>query len=223
MPAPSAAEWRLTRRRDRHRRLRPQDDQHATWTWRSPTAGSPPSSAPTPAASRRCCGRCRGCSAPRRARCCSTARTSTRCPAKEVARRLGLLPQTSIAPDGITVADLVARGRFPHQRLLRQWSAERRGRGRRRDGRDRRHRPAADARRRALRRPAPTGVGRDGPRPADADRCCSTSRPRSSTSPTRSSVLDLCADAQRASRAARWSRSCTTSTTPAATPTTSSR
>lgn len=44
--------------------------------------------------------------------------------AKEVARRLGLLPQTSIAPDGITVADLVARGRYPHQKLLRQWSAE---------------------------------------------------------------------------------------------------
>ncbi len=43
-------------------------------------------------------------------------------PSKEVARRLGLLPQTSIAPDGITVADLVARGRYPHQRLLRQWS-----------------------------------------------------------------------------------------------------
>ncbi|RZT15966.1 iron complex transport system ATP-binding protein [Mycobacterium sp. BK558] len=42
---------------------------------------------------------------------------------KEVARRLGLLPQTSIAPEGITVADLVARGRFPHQNLLRQWSA----------------------------------------------------------------------------------------------------
>jgi len=41
---------------------------------------------------------------------------------KEVARRLGLLPQTSIAPEGITVADLVARGRFPHQKLLRQWS-----------------------------------------------------------------------------------------------------
>ncbi|MGO1056196.1 ABC transporter ATP-binding protein [Crossiella sp. CA198] len=45
-------------------------------------------------------------------------------PAKEVARRLGLLPQTSIAPSGITVADLVARGRYPHQRLLRQWSTE---------------------------------------------------------------------------------------------------
>ncbi|TRW79690.1 ABC transporter ATP-binding protein [Mycolicibacterium sp. 018/SC-01/001] len=43
---------------------------------------------------------------------------------KEVARRLGLLPQTSIAPEGITVADLVARGRFPHQKLLRQWSVD---------------------------------------------------------------------------------------------------
>lgn len=43
-------------------------------------------------------------------------------PAKEVARRLGLLPQSSIAPDGITVADLVARGRYPHQSFLRQWS-----------------------------------------------------------------------------------------------------
>ncbi|GID93302.1 ABC transporter ATP-binding protein [Amorphoplanes digitatis] len=44
-------------------------------------------------------------------------------PAREVARRLGLLPQSSIAPDGITVAELVARGRFPHQKLIRQWSA----------------------------------------------------------------------------------------------------
>jgi len=42
--------------------------------------------------------------------------------AKEVARRLGLLPQTSIAPDGITVADLVSRGRYPHQKLIRQWT-----------------------------------------------------------------------------------------------------
>ncbi len=37
----------------------------------------------------------------------------TSLPAKELARRLGLLPQSSIAPDGITVADLVARGRYP--------------------------------------------------------------------------------------------------------------
>jgi iron complex transport system ATP-binding protein len=43
---------------------------------------------------------------------------------KEVARRLGLLPQTSIAPEGITVADLVSRGRFPHQKVLRQWARE---------------------------------------------------------------------------------------------------
>lgn len=43
-------------------------------------------------------------------------------PAKEVARRLGLLPQSATAPDGITVADLVARGRYPHQSFLRQWS-----------------------------------------------------------------------------------------------------
>ncbi|MER7955978.1 ABC transporter ATP-binding protein [Streptomyces sp. NPDC096030] len=43
---------------------------------------------------------------------------------REVARRLGLLPQTSSAPGGITVGDLVARGRYPHQRLLKQWSAE---------------------------------------------------------------------------------------------------
>ncbi|MGC4770084.1 ABC transporter ATP-binding protein [Micromonospora sp. DT44] len=45
-------------------------------------------------------------------------------PARKVARTLGLLPQTSIAPDGIGVAELVARGRYPHQGLLRQWSRE---------------------------------------------------------------------------------------------------
>lgn len=41
---------------------------------------------------------------------------------KELARSLGLLPQTSIAPSGITVADLVMRGRYPHQRIGRQLS-----------------------------------------------------------------------------------------------------
>ncbi|MEU5903473.1 ABC transporter ATP-binding protein [Micromonospora sp. NPDC047467] len=45
-------------------------------------------------------------------------------PARKVARTLGLLPQSSIAPDGISVAELVARGRYPHQGLLRQWSRE---------------------------------------------------------------------------------------------------
>ena len=43
-------------------------------------------------------------------------------PAKELARTLGLLPQSPIAPDGITVGDLVGRGRHPHQRLLARWS-----------------------------------------------------------------------------------------------------
>ncbi|XVU27810.1 ABC transporter ATP-binding protein [Actinoplanes sp. CA-054009] len=43
---------------------------------------------------------------------------------KEVARRVGLLPQTAIAPDGITVADLVARGRYPYQGLVRQWTED---------------------------------------------------------------------------------------------------
>ena len=41
---------------------------------------------------------------------------------KEVARTLGLLPQTSLAPEGIRVADLVARGRAPHQGILAHWS-----------------------------------------------------------------------------------------------------
>jgi len=43
---------------------------------------------------------------------------------KQVALRLGLLPQAPIAPEGITVADLVGRGRYPHQSWLRQWSEE---------------------------------------------------------------------------------------------------
>ncbi|WP_417215452.1 ABC transporter ATP-binding protein [Arthrobacter sp.] len=43
--------------------------------------------------------------------------------AKEAARIVGLLPQSSMAPDAITVVDLVARGRYPHQGLIRQWSA----------------------------------------------------------------------------------------------------
>ncbi|MEU6035283.1 ABC transporter ATP-binding protein [Actinomadura sp. NPDC047616] len=51
-------------------------------------------------------------------------RSITDWPAKRLARTLGLLPQSSVAPDGITVADLVARGRYPHQSLLRQWSKE---------------------------------------------------------------------------------------------------
>jgi len=43
-------------------------------------------------------------------------------PSKEVARTLGLLPQSPVAPEGIAVADLVGRGRHPHQKLLARWS-----------------------------------------------------------------------------------------------------
>jgi iron complex transport system ATP-binding protein len=45
-----------------------------------------------------------------------------RLPTREVATRLGILPQQPISPEGISVADLVARGRHPHQRWFRQWS-----------------------------------------------------------------------------------------------------
>ncbi len=47
-----------------------------------------------------------------------------RTPAKELARTLGLLPQSPIAPEGITVADLVGRGRHPHQGVFSRWSRE---------------------------------------------------------------------------------------------------
>jgi iron complex transport system ATP-binding protein len=43
--------------------------------------------------------------------------------ARDVARTLGLLPQHPTAPDGITVRDLVGRGRYPHQGFFRSWSA----------------------------------------------------------------------------------------------------
>ncbi|MFT4202013.1 ABC transporter ATP-binding protein [Gordonia sp. (in: high G+C Gram-positive bacteria)] len=43
---------------------------------------------------------------------------------REVAKVLGLLPQSSSAPEDIRVAELVARGRFPHQGFLRNWSPD---------------------------------------------------------------------------------------------------
>jgi iron complex transport system ATP-binding protein len=51
-------------------------------------------------------------------------RAIARTPTREVAKVLGLLPQSPIAPDGLSVADLVARGRHPHQSWLRQWSRD---------------------------------------------------------------------------------------------------
>jgi len=47
-----------------------------------------------------------------------------RVPRRQLARTVGVLPQSPSAPDGITVADLVARGRQPHQTWWRQWSEE---------------------------------------------------------------------------------------------------
>lgn len=44
-------------------------------------------------------------------------------PTREVARTLGLLPQSALAPEGITVFDLVSRGRHPHQGPFAKWSA----------------------------------------------------------------------------------------------------
>jgi len=45
-----------------------------------------------------------------------------RLPTRRVASMLGVLPQHPLAPDGITVADLVCRGRHPHHGLLARWS-----------------------------------------------------------------------------------------------------
>lgn len=43
-------------------------------------------------------------------------------PPRELARQLGLLPQSPIAPEGISVLDLVSRGRHPHHGLLSRWT-----------------------------------------------------------------------------------------------------
>ncbi|MBD0335985.1 MAG: ABC transporter ATP-binding protein [Cyanobacteria bacterium Co-bin13] len=45
-------------------------------------------------------------------------------PTKELAKRLGILPQSPAAPEGLTVRELVAQGRYPHQNWLQQWSKE---------------------------------------------------------------------------------------------------
>jgi iron complex transport system ATP-binding protein len=93
---------------------------------------------------------------------------------KEVARTLGMLPQAPTAPEGLTVADLVSRGRHPHQSWIRQWSSDD---------------EAEVANALEL-----TGVGDLADRPVDElsgghwrrapTSCCWTSRPPTSTSPT---------------------------------------
>ncbi|WP_405779549.1 ABC transporter ATP-binding protein [Streptomyces sp. NBC_00859] len=48
----------------------------------------------------------------------------SRTPTRKIAQSIGLLPQSPSAPEAITVADLVARGRQPHQHWWQQWSDE---------------------------------------------------------------------------------------------------
>lgn len=45
-------------------------------------------------------------------------------PTKDLAKRLGILPQSPAAPEGLTVRELVAQGRYPHQNWLQQWSKD---------------------------------------------------------------------------------------------------
>lgn len=47
-----------------------------------------------------------------------------RSPTRRLAQTLGLLPQSPIAPEGITVGDLVSRGRHPHQQWLSRWNKD---------------------------------------------------------------------------------------------------
>ena len=120
-------------------------------------------------------------------------------PAKEVARRLGLLPQTRSRPEGITVADLVARGRYPHQGLLRQWTPRTSGSS------PRRWRPPGSPSSptgSSTNCPADSGSGsgsrwRSPSRPAS---CCWTSRPPTSTSRTRSTSWTCAPTSTRAGR-----------------------
>ncbi|KAB2593252.1 ABC transporter ATP-binding protein [Streptomyces arboris] len=60
--------------------------------------------------------------APREGRVVLDGKEVHRLPAKELARTLGLLPQSPVAPEGITVSDLVGRGRHPHQSMFSRWN-----------------------------------------------------------------------------------------------------
>ncbi|AZS89367.1 ABC transporter ATP-binding protein [Streptomyces griseoviridis] len=61
--------------------------------------------------------------APRSGRVVLDGKEVHRLPAKELARTLGLLPQSPVTPEGITVLDLVGRGRHPHQRAFSRWTS----------------------------------------------------------------------------------------------------
>ncbi|OON82686.1 ABC transporter ATP-binding protein [Streptomyces tsukubensis] len=62
--------------------------------------------------------------APRSGRVVLDGKEVHRLPAKELARTLGLLPQSPVTPEGITVLDLVGRGRHPHQGVFSRWTTK---------------------------------------------------------------------------------------------------
>lgn len=45
-----------------------------------------------------------------------------RMPTKDLAKQIGILPQSPVAQEGLTVRELVAQGRYPHQSWFQQWS-----------------------------------------------------------------------------------------------------
>jgi iron complex transport system ATP-binding protein len=45
-------------------------------------------------------------------------------PTRELAKQLGILPQSPVAPEGLTVRELVAQGRYPHQAWFQQWASD---------------------------------------------------------------------------------------------------
>ena len=113
-------------------------------------------------------------------------RRSTGCRPRTSRRQLGILPQSPIAPDGITVADLVGRGRYPHQSWLRQWAADDEDAVTRSDGAHRHPRPGVAVASTSCRAASASGCGSPWRWRRARRSCCSTSRPRTSTSPTRS-------------------------------------
>ncbi|SPW12978.1 Probable siderophore transport system ATP-binding protein YusV [Cronobacter sakazakii] len=81
---------------------------------------------------------------------------------KEVARRIGLLAQNASAPGDITVAELVARGRYPHQPLFTRWRDEDERAVQKAMAATGVTRACRPERRYALRRPAPARLDCDG-------------------------------------------------------------
>lgn len=89
-------------------------------------------------------------------------------PTKAVARQLGILPQSPLLPEGLTVFELVSRGRFPWQNVMRQWSDEDEQAVEEAPAPDRHGRVCPHARRKPVRRPASALLDRHGAGAANA-------------------------------------------------------